>query len=52
MPETSDDEDEQESASESESEESEEVPVQEDMTLCAGLFKGCASKKLVKADTF
>ena len=50
MPETSDDEDEQESASESE--ESEEVPVQEDMTLCAGLFKGCASKKLVKADTF
>ena len=48
VPETSDDEDEQES--ESESEESEEDPPQEDM--CAGFFKGCVSKKLVKAESF
>ena len=50
VPETSEDEGEQES--ESEAEESEEDPPQEDMTLCVGLFKGCVSKKLVKAELF
>ena len=45
MPETSNDEVE----SESEAEEIEEEPPQEDM--CAGLFKGCVSKKLVKAES-
>ena len=48
LSETSDDEDEQESASESE--ECEEDPPQED--VCAGLFKGCVSKNLVKAECF
>ena len=48
VPETSEDEDEE---SASESEESEEDPPQEDMPLCAGLFKGCVSKKLVTAES-
>jgi hypothetical protein len=38
------------SEAESEAEDSEEDPPQEDM--CAGLFKGCVSKKLVKAESF
>ena len=46
VPETRED----ESESESEAEDSEEDLLQEDM--CAGLFKGCVSKKLVKADSF
>ena len=41
---------EDESSSESEAEDSEEEPPHEDM--CAGLFKGCVSKKLVKAESF
>ena len=41
---------EDESESESEAEDSEEDPPHEDM--CAGLFKGCVSKKLVKAERF
>ena len=45
VPETSDDEVE----SESEAEDSEEEPPHEDM--CAGLFQGCVSKKLVKAES-
>ena len=44
VPETSNDEVE----SESEAEQSEDEPPQEDM--CAGLFKGCVSKKLVNAE--
>jgi hypothetical protein len=47
VPETSEDEG---TESESEAEDSEEDPPQEDM--CAGLFKGCVSKKLVKAEGF
>ena len=46
VPETSD----EESSAESEAEDSEEEPPHEDM--CAGLFKGCVSKKLVKAESF
>ena len=38
------------SEAESEAEDSEEDPPREDM--CAGLFKGCVSKKLVKAESF
>ena len=47
VPETSEDEG---TESESEAEDSEEDPPQEDM--CSGLFKGCVSKKLVKAESF
>ena len=47
VPETESDED---STDESEAEDSEEEPPMEDM--CAGLFKGCVSKKLVKAESF
>ena len=46
VPETSED----ESSAESEAEDSEEEPPHEDM--CAGLFKGCVSKRLVKAESF
>jgi len=47
VPETSDEEVESESEAE---ENDEDPPPQEDM--CAGLFKGCVSKKLVKAESF